>query len=437
MDIWGELGIEPTRESRRIRRAYAARLKHVHPEDDPEGFQALRQAYETALALIDEPVEPVRGVAETACRRRDGPAGEPHHDPDPVQALVARLFEDLGQGDETAAALRLAEALRDPALTNLERRAYLELQLLEEMAEWDQVPPALAAQAATSFNWYDDLGHLPPAYRVLARDLLSGPGAEQRLAELRAQARTWPRWLLFHKQPLAAALLLGPYRPWLFSLFAFSRGTFDAMSGLVQELRCSYPAQVWDNLDPRTVDWWKRRVDRPAGRLLATVRYLLSAYWIYGGLLLFARVKAFPDFPQLLLLPIIVLSVADLVSDLKPAIARAVALLDKTLQSLPMTVRRGLLPACALGLAAVAVTAGAPESQYAALAAFPFFAAMSGERDLLKFMLGAFALFWLGLGLVQLGLAPEPHKDLLFLFVQATLLAALKLWRLAEQPRAA
>jgi hypothetical protein len=437
MDIWRELGIEATREARAIRRAYAARLKQVHPEDDPEGFQALRQAYEAALAMIDEPGEPASSVVEAERGRQDEPPGEPHHDPDPIQALVARISDDLAQGDDAAAAARLAAALRGPALSNLERRAYLELQLLEEMAERDQVPPALAAQAAANFDWNDDLGHLPPAYRVVARDLLSGPDAEHRLAELRAQARTWPRRLLFDKRPLAAALLLGPYRPWLFAFLALSRGTFHAVSGLFQELRCTYPEQVWHGLDPRTVAWWERTIDRPSGPLLTTARYLVSACWIYGGLLLFALAKAFPDLPWILLLPIIALSATDLVLDLRPAIAWTIGLLYTTLQRRPSGIRRGLLPAAALGLATIVLTAGPPASQYAALAAFPFFAGMGGERDFLKFMLGVFALFWLVLGLVQLGLAPEPRKDLLFLFVQAALLAALKLWRLAEQPRAA
>jgi curved DNA-binding protein CbpA len=48
---WSVLGIAPTRELRDIKRAYAARLKQTHPEDDPEGFQRLRAAYEQVLAL--------------------------------------------------------------------------------------------------------------------------------------------------------------------------------------------------------------------------------------------------------------------------------------------------------------------------------------------------------------------------------------------------
>lgn len=50
MSIWGILGIEQTRDTAVIRRAYAAQATQCNPEDDPEGFLQLRQAYERAMS---------------------------------------------------------------------------------------------------------------------------------------------------------------------------------------------------------------------------------------------------------------------------------------------------------------------------------------------------------------------------------------------------
>lgn len=54
MSCWIRLGIEPTKDNDAIRGAYRARLPQHHPETDPEGFQALREAYEVALRFARE-----------------------------------------------------------------------------------------------------------------------------------------------------------------------------------------------------------------------------------------------------------------------------------------------------------------------------------------------------------------------------------------------
>lgn len=47
--IWDMLGITPTSDKRAIKKAYAARVKEIHPEEKPEEFQALYKAYQAAM----------------------------------------------------------------------------------------------------------------------------------------------------------------------------------------------------------------------------------------------------------------------------------------------------------------------------------------------------------------------------------------------------
>ena len=48
-DIWSLLGIDPTDDKKALRKAFAAQSRLHHPEEEPEYFAALNQAYKTAL----------------------------------------------------------------------------------------------------------------------------------------------------------------------------------------------------------------------------------------------------------------------------------------------------------------------------------------------------------------------------------------------------
>lgn len=49
MNIWEILGIEPTDEIRLIRRAFAEKSRECHPEEEPEKFRVLQEAYRAAM----------------------------------------------------------------------------------------------------------------------------------------------------------------------------------------------------------------------------------------------------------------------------------------------------------------------------------------------------------------------------------------------------
>lgn len=59
MSIWEILGIEKTYDMTKIKKAYAKMLKVYHPEDDPEGFMRMREAYETAVRQVKQIQPPV------------------------------------------------------------------------------------------------------------------------------------------------------------------------------------------------------------------------------------------------------------------------------------------------------------------------------------------------------------------------------------------
>lgn len=84
MSCWERLGITPTDDQNAIRSAYRARLPEVHPERDPEGFQALRSAYEDALRQA-------RGEAPAATEQALPSASE-----QAVQAFV-ELLQDASR----------------------------------------------------------------------------------------------------------------------------------------------------------------------------------------------------------------------------------------------------------------------------------------------------------------------------------------------------
>ena len=65
-EIFSVLGITETEEEREIKAAYRERLAVTNPEDNPEGFKRLRQAYEEALALLKAPQDEEQKQEDTS-----------------------------------------------------------------------------------------------------------------------------------------------------------------------------------------------------------------------------------------------------------------------------------------------------------------------------------------------------------------------------------
>lgn len=55
--VWNILSIKETKDEAAVKEAYRQKLVEYNPEDDPEGFKRLREAYEMAVRYINEPEE--------------------------------------------------------------------------------------------------------------------------------------------------------------------------------------------------------------------------------------------------------------------------------------------------------------------------------------------------------------------------------------------
>jgi hypothetical protein len=284
--IWGILELQPTRDVAEIRRAYARKLKVTQPEDDAEGFQRLRAAYEAALriakhsavAAVSVIVEPEDGGqqnedVEQEDAESDAPAALSEPAPAPVAAAPApapperdpalveletnfrALQAALQVGyvvSEADLRARLHAVFNSPALGNLSIFHTLETMLAALLAATVPRSDSLIVEAVTRFNWLQQEHSLQPnpAVRaVLQRqseleflwDLEHGRSPYSRAyAQLRKRNAAPVRWWRAYRTPPSLSRELA----------------------LLALLRDRYP-RLLEALDPAEVEWWQKFTSRP------------------------------------------------------------------------------------------------------------------------------------------------------------------------------
>lgn len=183
MNCWQQLGLVGPCDKRSIKRAYLTRLKQTRPEDDPQGFQRLHEAYEMALANAGDvsdqvavsspmPAAAADVVAQVAAIFRENAAWRPVQTTAPqavpqpsvpsidkresafdINSHIAAIWALLEAGQETAARERLYQELNGPACAHIEQQ----LLLADAWSDWlldVKIWPAGAAELIFDvFGW--------------------------------------------------------------------------------------------------------------------------------------------------------------------------------------------------------------------------------------------------------------------------------------------
>lgn len=247
------LGLAADADERALKAAYARRLKSVRPETDPEGFQALRAAYERlrgTLAVPDPGAiggEPIQGADRSAENEGDRGNGQ-KIDPAARDDLLHRFDARRRRGD-AAGALAIIDAALSGRL-DLAWRGAVEDALFDRLARDPSVRPDLLQGLAARFDWREARTRQeerdPEAFAALRGRIEAFDLADA----LRARAEAVRRG---EGVPGDAVLLrlLGPYRVGL-----FDRGLDEAERTVAVEVINAVigPLAEIDGLvDPRTL----------------------------------------------------------------------------------------------------------------------------------------------------------------------------------------
>ena len=165
MTQWEILGIPPTTDKSVIKKAYRSRLADTNPEDKPEEFMALRQAYEEALQYASHPEnsadsEQISDHTESPSALEQDllPGDHPAHDwTRRLQELYLNFYRRID-------AANWEELCSDPICTRIDTASDVQDALLRFLMEWWFVPDSVIRALDQTFHFEEQEDSLTQRY---------------------------------------------------------------------------------------------------------------------------------------------------------------------------------------------------------------------------------------------------------------------------------
>ncbi|WP_421220784.1 hypothetical protein [Aeromonas enteropelogenes] len=139
MDIWQRLGLQETDDLAAIKRAYHIKLRDYHPEDDPEGFRLLREAYEEASRP-----RPAMSDASKPQTELVRPADA---------AELTALFELLGDASRRFVMTEWDKWQASLQSLSLVQQSQLSDEVLQRIFQWQWLPAPVIERLWQALDW--------------------------------------------------------------------------------------------------------------------------------------------------------------------------------------------------------------------------------------------------------------------------------------------
>ncbi|SHM38785.1 J domain-containing protein [Gracilibacillus kekensis] len=148
---WKILDIEPAEDLKVIKRAYATQLKHYHPEEDPKGYQHLRETYEKAVSYVRNKVND--NTAFTKSPTETVTTIHYHHLQTPLEEFIEKLqsiYHDFNQRIDTSMWQKLLDL---EAVWSVEWYPRTRIVVTEFLNQHPFLPIDIWVLLNETFNW--------------------------------------------------------------------------------------------------------------------------------------------------------------------------------------------------------------------------------------------------------------------------------------------
>ncbi len=148
MDIWNLLNTSPTTDKKTIKKAYAARTRVIHPEEKPDEFRQLHDAYKKALDYAERahlsekhPGDAYTPPENPETKKRQPTAGQMDHET--IELLSGVALQQKRQQNRLAAFMLRWKDLQDPHLDSRKLAQWKEYLASDDFRHIQYLPQLL------------------------------------------------------------------------------------------------------------------------------------------------------------------------------------------------------------------------------------------------------------------------------------------------------